>query len=202
MARVWTAGGKDHAPGEGGHLAPELAVDEIAHAPEKESWRDQGCDEVRDVEKALLPCLCKVEEGCGKAQGSAVEGHATVPETEDLGRFIKVERKIVEEDIANAGSEDEAQHADGHKIVHVPGLPAVSGSADAAYKPAEQKARHVHEPVPADSEAADGKGNGIKGCVHVLSARTCEGLRLLLPVFWVALGTTVEPLAARAPCMP
>ena len=162
MARIGSGMGKDDAPGGRGDLAPELAVDEIADAAEKESRRNERRDEVGNVDEALLSGPAEIEEGQGQADGSAVEGHAAVPETQDFRRISQIDGQIVEDDVAQSAAQHAAQHGEGHKIIHIPWLPAEAGGPLSAQEPAEQEAHHVHETVPADRKAADCKGDRIK----------------------------------------
>ena len=111
--------------------------------------------------------LGKVEEGEGQAYGRAVEGHAAVPEAQGLHGIAQVDGQVVEEHVAYAAAEYASEHADDDEVVDVAILPAVLDGPAPAKPPADEKAHDVHEAVPADFEAADGKGNGVDVEVHV-----------------------------------
>ena len=165
MARPGPAGGEDHGPGHVADLAPELAVDEIAHAAPEQALRHQGRDEVRDFEEGLLAGAREIPEGAEHAQQAAVEGHAAVPDAQYLAGVVDIGGQVVEEHIAQARAQDDAQHDEGQQVVHIHGLPAGTGAGGppAGQAPAHEKGQQVHEAVPAQLQGADAEGHGIDG---------------------------------------
>ena len=73
MARKGPGVREDDSPGQIRGLAPQFAVNEVADAAEKQSLRNQGRDEVSDIDEMAFTGLCEVAEGQGQAYGRAVE---------------------------------------------------------------------------------------------------------------------------------
>ena len=110
------------------------------------------------------------------AEEAAVERHAAMPEREDLERVLGKMRQVVEEDVADAAAEDDAEGAPDDEVVDVGRLHRRARRspeflvADEALgvPPAEEDADDIGERVPAELEGPDGnqhridrgKGNG------------------------------------------
>ena len=94
-----------------------------------------------------------------------MEGHAAVPDAQDLAGVVDVGGQIVEEHIAQARAQDDAQHDEGQQVVHIHGLPAGTGTGGppAGQAPAHEKGQQIHEAVPAQLQGADAEGHGIDG---------------------------------------
>ena len=98
------------------------------------------------------------------AEEAAVERHAAVPEREDLERVLGEARQIVEQHVADAPAEDDAERA--HQttkssmsagFIGEPAGPQSAGLRDQALgvPPAEEDPDDIGERVPADGERAD-----------------------------------------------
>src|SRR3546814_16691604 len=91
---------------------------------------------------------------------SAVQRHAAVPELEDLDRMAEVIAEIVEEDIADAPADDDAEHRIEDHIVGVAARHRGAGLRDQPQQIpiADEDAGKIGEGVPADGEAKAAEG--------------------------------------------
>src|SRR5258708_38421302 len=75
-----TAGfGKDDRPGHIGHLAPELAVDEVGQTAEKQSGRDRGRNRIRHLKEREFAPAGKTPDCEADAHKTASAGPAPLP---------------------------------------------------------------------------------------------------------------------------
>src|SRR6476469_1508216 len=119
MARQVAGVPEDHTPGHSGDASPELAVDEVTHAPSSEAERRERRDEVHDAEVRSVMAPCRETHGEHHAEKAAVEGHAALPDGEDFERMAYVVARLVEKHIAQASAEDHAQHGEKYEIVEL-----------------------------------------------------------------------------------
>src|SRR5260221_12082110 len=113
--------GKYHRPGHAGvrRPAPQLAVDEIGYPPEKQSDRsDRGGDIAERQDRKVVLAAEQYHRG-DAAQKAAMERHAALPQFENLARMLDEERQIVEQYIAGASAQDDADCNPENKIVHL-----------------------------------------------------------------------------------
>src|SRR3984893_15251394 len=96
--------------------------------------------------------------------------HAALPQFEDLGGMLDEERKIVEQHIAGAATEDDADRDPENEIIHVqqgdrrPTVPQIRAlDQGARVHPAQHDAADIAERIPADRDRPDGNGEGIEG---------------------------------------
>ncbi len=151
--------GEDHRPGGGRRAAPELAVDEVGEAAEEEADRGGGRDGVADAEDGQAVAQREADDAGGDAEKAAVEGHAALPDGKDFRGMGGEVRRLVEEDVAEAPAEDDAEDHPGEQVVGLlrrerrlaaPERRAAGEEDDVA--PAEEKAGDVGERIPADGE--------------------------------------------------
>src|SRR5258707_13462135 len=121
MARQGPAIGKYHGPGHAGvrRPAPQFAVDEIGQPPEKQPDRaDRGGDVAqRQDRKVVLPA--EQYHRRDAAQEAAMERHAALPQLENLVGMLDEERQIVEQHVAGAAAEDDADLDPKDKVVEL-----------------------------------------------------------------------------------
>src|SRR5690606_23975757 len=99
----------------------------------------------------------------------AMKGHAALPDGEYVEGLGQVALEIVEQDVADAPSGNDAQCGPDEEIVDVlrfqaahPGQPeTVVCDQPAAIPPAEQDADDIGEAVPVDGERSDPDQNGV-----------------------------------------
>jgi hypothetical protein len=92
-----------------------------------------------------------------------VEAHAAVAESENLNRVSEIGRQVIEEHVADAPADDDADHRPEGKIPDRAGferglvvLPQrLVGEQHIAIGSAEQDAEQVGDAVPVDRERAD-----------------------------------------------
>lgn len=82
-----TAGGKHHAPRAIGDAAPQLAIDEIADAPKKQSRRNQRGDKIHHFPEQPFPLPRPIPDRDKNTEQPAMKGHATVPDPENVERI-------------------------------------------------------------------------------------------------------------------
>ena len=153
-----------HAPGQVGRLAPELAVDEVADAAGEQTDRRQGRHEVEHVGDAAAAAPGEERDRDHHAGEAAVEGHAALPDTERSRAGPRTDRiEAVDQNPAEAPAGDHADRSEENQVVDVhrlPGRPG-SGCAPAREPPAGDEADHVHEPVPVHLDRAERKRDRI-----------------------------------------
>ena len=109
------------------------------------------------------------------AQKAAMKRHAALPQFEDFGGVLKEEREIVEQHIAGAATEDDADRHPENEIVHLRqrdrGRPAPQLfvlDQRARVNPAQHDAADIGQRIPPDRDRPDRNGDGIEN-------RKCDG---------------------------
>ena len=155
MAWLRSAAGKHHRPGHIGRPAPQFAVDEIGDAAEKQPDGRRRAGEVAERQKRDVAKPRKQKDHDQTADEAAVERHAALPELEDFERVLDEIRQIVEQHIAGAAAEDDAQGHPQHEVVEVddgersgPAPQALGLDQRPCIQPAEQDADDIGERVP------------------------------------------------------
>src|SRR6516225_1144110 len=93
--------GEDYGPGDVRRPTVELAVDEVGEPTEEEPDGRGGGDRIGDVEEAQASVAGEEGHGQDHADQPAMEGHAAMPDGEDLHRRFEIALQIVEQDIAD-----------------------------------------------------------------------------------------------------
>jgi hypothetical protein len=126
--------------------------------------------QVEHGEAAQVPAPRKQKDGEDRAEEAAVERHASAPYGEHLGRLRQVDVEVVEQDVADAAAENDAEGDPHDEVVDVGERRAAEVSPQrrvrgepAGVVPAAQEPDHVRERVPADREGADGDCHGVDG---------------------------------------
>ena len=163
MARQLAGVAKQHPPRQRRAAAPELAVDEITHAPRGDAERHQRRHEVHQAQ--IIDAMAPRGEAHREhhAKQPAVERHASLPHGEDLQRMARVVPGLVEQHVAQAPAENHAEHREKQEIVELRARHGREALADApqAEPPAGGEAEQVHEAVPAHREGPHGKSDRI-----------------------------------------
>ena len=154
---------KHHRPGQIGGSAPQIAVDEVAYPAQGNPRRHQGRDEIRHREKAPAAAAGKPPHGDHDAQQPAVKGHAALPDPQDQGRIIHESAEIVEQHVAEAPADDDAERDIEQKIVNCRSRPVAPGipGANPAERPGDAEADKVHQAVPVNFHRSELQGDGI-----------------------------------------
>src|SRR6202043_2558911 len=119
MARDRATVGKDHRPRHVGRPAPQFAIDEIGDAAEEQSDRTDRGDDVAERQHRNATLEREGDDGDDAAGDAAMKRHATVPQFENLPRMLDEMRKIVEQYVAGAAAEDDAEGDPDDEIVEV-----------------------------------------------------------------------------------
>ena len=119
MPRQRTAAGKHHGPGHVGRAAPQFAVDEIGDAAEEQADRPDRAGNVAEREDRNAALAREQHHRDDAAGEAAVERHAALPQLHDLDRVGGKERKVIEQHVADAAAEDDAERHPDHEIVEV-----------------------------------------------------------------------------------
>src|SRR5262245_57268485 len=108
MSRIGTGAREDHAPGYIGGPAPELAIDKIGDAAEQQADRRGRGDRIRHGEERNLFRPRIEEHREDHADQAAMEGHAALPDHEDLDRVGEIVTGFPKEDLAQTAAEDDS----------------------------------------------------------------------------------------------
>src|SRR3546814_19733123 len=102
MTRHRAAAGKDDSPGHIRRLAPQFAIYEIGQPPEEQAEGDTASDVIMDAQPAQSLLAREVKNAERHADDSAGEGHATLPQFEDVERVFK-NNWLIRSDESRAG---------------------------------------------------------------------------------------------------
>ena len=96
-----------------------------------------------------------------------MERHAAFPDLEDVERVGKIPVRLVEQYVAEAPTENHAEHAVEKHVVEVAAGPAFGrdvrlARAQAAEPQEHDERRQIHQAVPADGERPQMQGDGIE----------------------------------------
>src|SRR5207253_6705683 len=117
MAGDRAAAREDDPPGQAGRAAPELAVDEIGEPAEEQARRNAAGDVIVDAQPVELLAPGEIEDAAGDPDHAAMEAHAAIPQPEDLRRIVEIFPRLVEQHIAEAAAEDDAERGvEGHVV--------------------------------------------------------------------------------------
>src|SRR5438067_6009841 len=122
------------------------------------------------MEEAQLAPAREHDHGDDDADEAAVERHPAMPEENDLAGMAEIIGSIVEDDIADAAAQHDAQDRPADEIVEHGGRQRAQllGRECARVAPAEEDAEDIGERIPADGKRSDldqhridhRKGNG------------------------------------------
>ena len=109
MTRCGATLGKNHRPCDVGWTSEQLAVDEIADAPQTQSDRDRRANQVRDLPE--IPALLSRDphRGDEDADEAAVERHTALPYRKDRKRIAKIAAEIIENHIAQPAADHDSE---------------------------------------------------------------------------------------------
>src|SRR3546814_5349302 len=110
MTRHRAAAGKDDSPGHIRRLAPQFAIYEIGQPPEEQAEGDTASDVIMDAQPAQSILAREVKNAERHADDSAVEGHATLPQFEDVERVFK-NRWLIEKHISHSPAQNDAKRS-------------------------------------------------------------------------------------------
>ena len=87
----------------------------------------QGATQIGHLEERPVPDAREQGDGDDHAEQAAVEGHAALPDGEDLERMGKIERRLVEQHVAEPPTDDGAEDAVEEQVLDVAPGPAPGG---------------------------------------------------------------------------
>src|SRR6056300_1463255 len=154
----------DHeAPRHVGRLAPEFTVDKVSDTPKAKSQRYDGRDKVRHAPHRMAEFLAVEPQGDEHAREAALEGHASFGDLEQVERIGKQLLRPVDERIAEAPPNNDAQHAVENQVIDLlAGHRRIGAAAPApGQPPGKQEANDIHQAVPAYFQKSDREDNGI-----------------------------------------
>ena len=164
VARLRPAAGEDHADGRIRHAAIELAVDEIGAAAEEQADRRGAGDEIDQRQEGDLLGAAEEQEGEDGAEHAAMEGHAAFPQAQYMRGMLNIIVRFVEEHIADAAAEHDAEHRPYHHVVERRLGQAGDGALGMflrQHPPAEQDAADIGQRIPAYGQRAELKGDRV-----------------------------------------
>ena len=89
--------------------SPQFTVDKVAQTPRPEAKGDQRGDKIGDLEESAFGASGKNDHHEDDANQAAVERHAAVPDAEQIQRVLQENRQIIEQDIADTATEENAK---------------------------------------------------------------------------------------------
>src|SRR5689334_12084748 len=119
MAGHGAAGGKHHRPGHVRRPAPQFAIYEIGESPEKKPDRPHRTGHVAEREYGNAAASGEQHHREDAADEPAMEGHAALPDLNDLRGVSEEEREVVEQHVADAPAEHDAERHPEDEIVVV-----------------------------------------------------------------------------------
>lgn len=97
--------------GSSGQRAPQFTVNKVAQAPSTKTKRNEWGNKIRDLEEGTFSTAGEDNHHHDNANQASVEGHAAVPDTEKIQRIGHKLREIVEQNITNTSTEEDAEEA-------------------------------------------------------------------------------------------
>src|SRR3954468_16879797 len=96
------------SPRHRGHLAPQLAVDEVADPAEKQPQTRQGHREIQHVRCIPAATPGKQRDSYNDTDHPAMERHPAIPDLKGIHRVFGPEAHAVKQYIADATAQDDA----------------------------------------------------------------------------------------------
>src|SRR6266481_3354525 len=169
MARDRAGARKDHRPGYVGKPAPQLAIDEVGEAAEQDPDRRNRTCNVAERKHREFAYRGKNHDGDDTAEKTPMKRHAAIPDLENLQRVLDEMRQIVEQHIAGASAQDDAERHPKDEIVEVfdlqrrrPTPVSFIANHSAGVGPAQQNAENIRQRVPTDREGPNGDQHGVE----------------------------------------
>ena len=181
MARHIARGAaKDHAPGQIGRLAPQLAVDKVGAAPQAQGQRSTDDREVCQSPGVELVHAAHDDAAQDAAHQATVEAHASLVGGKDLERVGQIVAITVKDDVKQARADNKAKDRADHDARQVinRNVEAPTTLRAVHNDRREQSADHVGQAVPVDGDGARRDRDGIKHMVEVV-----EHIDPLLPTY-------------------
>ena len=170
VTRLRAAGRKHHCPRHVGRPAPQFAVDEIGDAAEENSDRPGRTGQVPEREDRKAAMACEQDDREHAAEKAAVERHAAFPELQALERMRGEIARVVEQHIADAPAEDDAERHPQHEVVEIADrhrrrpAPKLLGPDDGAgVEPAQEDADDIGKRIPADGDGPEADEHRVEG---------------------------------------
>ncbi len=159
MARLGSGIGEHHGPRHAGvgHPAPQFAIDEIGDAAEEQAERHHAAQQIAEFQQIDLVAAAIEDQRGDDAERAAMEGHAALPQIEDVDRIGEIERWLVEQHIAEPSAEHRAERRPHQEIVDLQrGDPGVRlGRQPAQIAPSAGQAGDIGQGVPADDDRTE-----------------------------------------------
>ena len=153
---------EDEAPGQAGHVAVDLGVEQVAEADEGagEGHRDgQVVQQPHEIEIVLLPVVVREPPHPeDQGDGAAMAGEAALPRHEDLPEALpaaQVVVRLVEQAVPEAGAHDGADQQGIEQRVQQFRVDLLALEEPFEDEPAQDEAAHEQERVPAEFETSD-----------------------------------------------
>src|ERR1700730_15383848 len=107
-------------------LPPELAVDEVADAADEQAEARERHREVEHVGHIALAPIREQGQRDDYAEEPTVEGHAAFPDLQRVPGILHPEVEAVEQHVADAAAEDDAEHGVKHEVIDIAGIPGAA----------------------------------------------------------------------------
>ena len=161
---------EDHAPGQIGRLAPQLAVDKVGAAPQAQGQRSTADREVCQSPRIELVHAAHDDAAQDAADQATVEAHAALVGGKDFERVGPIVAIAVKDDVKQARADNKAKDRADHDARQVINRNVEAPTALRAVHDdrREQSSDHIGQAVPVDGDGPRRNGDGIKHMVEVV----------------------------------
>ena len=161
---------KDHAPGQIGRLAPQLAVDEVGATSQAQGQRRADDGKVGDGPGVELVHAAHEHAADDAAHQAAMEAHAAFIGGKDLERMRPVVAVAVKDDVKQARTDNEAKNHADHDTRQVVNRDVKAPATLRAVHDdrREQGADHIGQTIPVNRNGPRRDRDGIKHMVEVV----------------------------------
>ena len=183
MPRLIVDAGKDHRPRHVAGTAPQLRLDEIGDADQKDADRRRCRTDVADRQQRNFVLSRKIPDRQRRADQAAVKRHAAEPQLEDFQRMGEEIVRLIKNHLAEASADDDADGEIKHQVGdalrarprRIAPQPVVPDQG-AHIEPAEGKAADIGKRIPADRKRPDMERHRIDdGIRNIRNDGKCHG---------------------------
>ena len=159
---------KNEAPGQGGRVAVDLGVHEVAEPHEGAGQRHHHGDAVENPDVGKLPLPGEEPQPEEQPQGGSVAGQSAAANIKQLDPRKTVHEGVqevllglVKEAVAEAGADNGGENAVQKTGVYEPGVEPLATHHPGEKPQAAEQGEGPQNAVPGDFETAERKGDGV-----------------------------------------
>jgi hypothetical protein len=169
MAGKGASFGEDHSPGNLGHPAIKLTIDEITNSSQAQSDGSSHYDEVCNLPEGFLIPPGEKNTYEENADETSMKGHASMPYGYNLEGISEISLEIVKENISQSGSHHETKNEIKIEILHFRPrkVEILLFYLITDEQIGSEKSQNIHHPVPTYPNGAHFENNRIDIDVHL-----------------------------------